>query len=133
MRRQVLRACVRAYPRELRTRDGDELVLLATELAGRHGTTREALGLLRGGWSERRRRAGRRRRLAVGLAAATTSVLAVTAWSAAAESGRVEEETFHCTGGCADLEREVDARIDAGWACAEHRDAGATTWRCTLD
>lgn len=134
MSRRVLQACVRAYPREVRGRDGDELVLLATELAGRHGTAREALGLLRGGWAERRRRAGRGRRIAVGLAAATGSLLAVTAWSAATHPGRVEQETFTCADGCGDVDREVAARVDAGWDCAaEDRDAPGTTWRCTLD
>lgn len=133
MSHRVLQACVRAYPRAVRARDGQELVLLASELAGRHGTAREALGLLRGGWAERRRRAGRERRLAVGLAAATGSLLAVTAWSAAAQPGRVEQEVLTCANGCADVEREVDARLDAGWACAEDRDGPVTTWRCTLD
>jgi hypothetical protein len=133
MRHRVLRACLRAYPREVRQRDGDELVALAIELAEDHGTAREALGLLRGGWAERRRRARRSRRLVLGLAAATGSVLAVTAWSASAQPDRVEEESLSCVDGCADVERQVAEREDAGWACAEVEDAAATTWRCTLD
>jgi hypothetical protein len=83
MRHRVLRASLRAYPRELRERDGDEL--------------------------------------------------AVTAWSASAQPDRVEEESFSCVDGCADVERQVAEREDAGWACAEVEDDAATTWRCTLD
>ena len=133
MRGRVLRLCLRAYPRAVRERDGAELEALATDLAADHGTLREALGLLRGGWAERRRRASRRRRTAVALTAATASVLAVLTWSAAAQPGRYEEERFGCTGRCADVEAQVAERVDDGWDCTESRGAAGTTWRCVRD
>lgn len=133
MRRRVLRTCLRAYPRDVRDRDGAELTDLAEDLAADHGVVREALGLVRGGWVERRRRASRRRRTTVALGAATASVLAMLTWSAAAEPGRAEEDRFDCTGDCAVAEREVANRIADGWTCVEHHPTPSATWRCTLD
>lgn len=133
MRRRLLRGCLRAYPRDLRVRDGSELRDLAEDLAADHGALREALGLVRGGWAERRRRASRRR-TAVALTAASASALALLTWSAAAaEPGRVEEERLECAGDCAWVDREVAHRIDNGWTCASLRTAPSVTWRCTLD
>ena len=133
MRRRLLGACLRAYPRDVRTRDGAELRELAEDLAADHGAVREALGLVRGGWAERRRRAGARR-VRIALAAVVASVVAVLTWSAAAaaEPDRVEEEQLGCSGDCRAEEREVAQLIDDGWACAELRTT-PVTWRCTLD
>ena len=130
----VLRTCLRAYPREVRERDGAELFDLAVDLAADHGLVREALGLVRGGWAERRRRASRRRRTTYALTAAT-SVLAVLTWSATAQAtpGRVEEDRFACAGDCHLVEREVAHRIDGGWTCIELTATPSPTWRCRLD
>lgn len=133
---RVLRLCLLAYPRELRGRDGEELLALAAELADDHGTTREALGLLRGGWAERRRRASRGRRAALALTAATAVTLGALTWSAAASPGRVEEERYGCSTDCAGVQREVDRRVDDGWTCDRSTTAAAAAtvgWRCTLD
>ncbi len=133
MRRRLLRWSLLAYPRPLRDRDGAELLTLAEELAAEHGAARELLGLLLGGWAERRRRHPRRRRVAVALTAATGVVLAVLAWSAAAGPVRVEEERFGCAGECAEVEAAVAERVADGWTCTESRAATAVSWRCTLD
>lgn len=130
---RLLRLCLLAYPRELRGRDGGELHALATELAADHGTAREALGLLRGGWAERRRSAGRRRRTAVALVAATAAALGLLTWSAAAQTGRVEEDRFGCAGDCSGVLREVDRRVADGWTCHDTSTVATTSWRCTLD
>lgn len=134
MRHRVLRACLRAYPRDVRERDGRELRDLAEDLAADHGVVREALGLVRGGWAERWRRRSPRR-TTVALTAATASVIAVLTWSAAAaaEPTRVEEELFGCAGECGSLEREVAHRIEDGWTCTDLRTTASVTWRCTLD
>lgn len=133
VRSRVLHACLWAFPRQVREKDGGELVSLAAELAAEHGTAREALGLLSGGLGERLRRSRRSRRVALGLATATCSVLVVTAWSAAEQPARAEEERLSCAGDCTDVERHITARMEDGWACAEVRSAPAVTWRCTLD
>ncbi len=135
MRHRVLRACLRAYPRALRERDGAELLALAEELAADRGAVREALGLVRGGWVERRRRASRRRRALAASTASGVAVLAVLTWAAAAaaDPGRVEEERFGCAGDCRSVERQVRHLVDDGWTCAERRETTSTTWRCTLD
>ena len=134
MRHRLLRACLRAYPRDVRERDGGELRDLAEDLAADHGVVREALGLVRGGWAERWRRA-RRLRTTVALTAATASVVAVLTWSAAAaaEPVRVEEELSSCAGDCGSLEREVAQRIADGWTCTDLRTTTSVTWRCALD
>jgi len=133
VRRRLLRTCLRAYPRDLRERDGPELSDLAEDLAADHGVVREAVGLVRGGWAERRGRADRRRRAPVALTAATVSVLALLTWSAAAEPGRAEEDRFDCPGDCDVVEREVADRIAGGWTCIELPATASVTWRCTLD
>lgn len=131
---RLLRACLVAYPRDLRARDGDDLLALADELGAAHGVLREALGLLRGGWAERRRGAGRRRRVLVaGLVG--VPVLALLTWSAAAAAtpGRVEVERFGCAGDCSSVERQVAERERTGWACVEEPGGPSIAWRCTLD
>lgn len=130
---RLLRLCLLAYPRVVRERDAGELTALAAELAAEHGTAREAWGLLRGGWGERRRRATRRRRVTTALVAATAAVLALATWSATAQPTRVEVERFGCAGDCATTESRVAALVDGGWTCDETREPSATTWRCTLD
>jgi hypothetical protein len=133
MRRRLLELCLLAYPREVRDRDRDHLRDLALDLAESHGTAREAFGLLRGGLAERRRHRGRARRAVMVVGAATGLVLAFVSWSAAAQGGRVEEDRFVCTGGCAAAEAEVAARERDGWTCTERREAAAVSWRCTRD
>ena len=132
---RVLRTCLRAYPRDVRERDGAELNDLAVDLAADHGLVREALGLVRGGWAERRRRASRRRRTTIALVAATASIRAMLSWSAAAAAGpgRVEEDRFDCAGECAVVERAVAHRIDDGWTCTDLSATASVIWRCTLD
>jgi hypothetical protein len=132
---RTLRTCLRAYPRDVRERDGDELLDLAVHLAADHGIVREVLGLVRGGWAERRRIASRRRRTAVALTAATASALAVLTWSAAAQAapGRVEDDRFDCAGDCHLVEGAVAHRVDDGWTCIEMNATASDSWRCTLD
>ena len=69
--------------------------------------------------------------LAVG--AATAVALTFLTWSAAAQSGRVEEDRFTCVGECADTEAEVDARVRDGWTCTEQQEPDAVSWRCVRD
>jgi hypothetical protein len=133
MRRRLLGLCLLAFPREVRERDRDQLRDLALDLAESHGTAREAFGLLRGGLAERRRRAGRTRRALVTLGAVTGLILGSLTWAAAAEGGRVEEDLFSCAGECAEIEGEVATRVRDGWTCAERREPGAVTWRCSRD
>jgi hypothetical protein len=102
------------------------------DLAEDHGTLREALGLLRGGLCERRRR-GRTRRAVLALGAAVALTVGFLSWSAAAQSGRVEEDLFACAGQCADAEAEVATRLRDGWTCTERREPAAVSWRCTRD
>ncbi len=134
MRRRILRTCLLAYPRDLRERDGAELCDLAEDLAAEHGIVREAVGLVRGGWSERVRRWSPRRGATVATVT-TGAVVAVLTWSAAAaaQPGRVEEDRFECAGDCALMEREVAQRTARGWTCVELHPADAATWQCTLD
>ena len=132
MRRRLLELCLLAYPRAVREPDREHLRDLALDLAETHGTTREAWGLLRGGLAERLRRR-RTRRAAVAVGAATAVALTFLTWSAAAQSGTVEEDRFTCVGECADTEAEVDARERDGWTCTEERGAGTVSWRCVLD
>jgi len=131
---RMLRTCLRAYPRDVRERDGDELLELAADLAADHGLVREALGLVRGGCAERRRGAGRRRRTTVALATAAASALAVLTWSVAAQAvpGRVEEDRFECAGDCHLVERTVADRVDDGWTCLEIHAPASTGWQCTV-
>lgn len=131
MRSRLLDLCLRAYPRDLRARDGAHLRELATDLAADHGVLREALGLLRGGLAERRRH-GRVRRTVVAVVAATALILTALTWTATAQGER-EEELFTCTGQCPDLDAEVAARVADGWTCTELSDSGALGWRCTRD
>ncbi len=132
MRRRLLELCLLAYPRALRDRDREHLRDLALDLAESHGTSREALGLLRGGMAERVR-IGRTRRAVLVVAAATAVALGFLTWSAAAQSGRVEEDLFSCVGECADTEAEVDSRVRDGWTCTEQRDPDTVSWRCVRD
>lgn len=134
MRRRLLRACLRAYPRDVRERDGAALCDLADELAGDHGPAREALGLVRGGWAERRRRASRRQRRTLALVAAGAATVAAVAWSATAvaDPGRVEVDRFGCASDCHWVAREVAQRVEDGWSCRELRGAAPVAWRCTL-
>lgn len=133
MRRGLLETCLRAYPRELRERDGAELRDLAEELALEHGVVREALGLIRGGWRERTRRATTRRRTTIGVGVAGAAVLAVVTWSpmAVADSGTFEVEQLGCAGDCGSVEQQVAQLLDDGWTCRERRTAAAVAWRCT--
>ena len=132
MRRRVLELTLRAYPRQVRRRDGEHLLGLALELADSHGVSREVLGLLRGGLAERRRNS-RTRRAVVGVAAATALVLAALTWTATAQGARVEEDELSCAAQCSDTLAEVEARVSAGWTCTEHRGSAEVTWRCTRD
>jgi len=132
MRRRLLDLCLLAYPREVRARDREHLRDLAMDLADDHGTVREALGLLRGGLTERRRR-GRTRRAVIAVAAGTALALGGLTWTATAQGGRVEEDLFSCAGPCADTEAEVASRVRDGWTCTERRDPDAVSWRCTRD
>ncbi len=132
MRRRLLELCLLAYPRAVRERDSDHLRDLALDLADSHGTAREAFGLLRGGMAERVRRA-RTRRTALAVGAATAVALTFLTWSAAAQSGSVEEDRFICVGECADTEAEVDARVRDGWTCTEDRESETVSWRCVRD
>ena len=131
---RMLRTCLRAYPREVRERDGDELLDLAVHLAADHGLVPEALGLVRGGWAERRRGASRSRRTTLALTAAA-SALAVLIWSAAAQAApmRVEEDRFDCAGDCQLAERAVAHLVDDGWICIEIHATASASWRCTVD
>lgn len=133
LRHRLLGLCLLAYPRALRGRDREELRDLALDLADSHGTTREALGLLRGGFAERRRRAGRTRRAGVALGATTGLALVLLTWSAAADGGRVEEDRFECAGVCAAAEAAVATRIRDGWTCDERRQSTSVSWRCVRD
>ena len=63
--------------------------------------------------------------------AGTALVLAALTWTAAAQGGSVDEDLFSCAGQCADIEAEVEARIQDGWTCTEHRESAAAQWRCT--
>ena len=132
MRRRVLELALRAYPRQVRLRDGDHLLGLALELADQHGATREVLGLVRGGLGERRRQ-GRTRRAVAAVLAVTAVVLTALTWTATAQGGRVEEDLFSCAAQCAETEAEVGSRIQDGWTCTEHRKPAAVSWRCTRD
>lgn len=133
MRRRLLALCLLAYPREVRERDGDALRDLALDLAAHNGTVREGLGLIRGGWAERRRLAGRVRRAVTVLAVGMGTALAALTWTATAQPTRVEEDRFSCTGDCRAVEAEVAARVRGGWTCDEIRASDSVTWRCTLD
>ena len=53
MRSRLLRACLRAFPSEVRVRDGEVLIALAEELADERGAAREAGGLLIAGINAR--------------------------------------------------------------------------------
>lgn len=132
MRGRLLELCLLAYPRAVRHSDREHLRDLALDLAESHGATREAFGLLRGGLAERARR-WRTRRAAVAVGAATAVALTFLTWSAAAQSGSVEEDRFTCVGACADTEAEVDARVRDGWACTESRGPDTVSWRCVRD
>ncbi len=132
MRRRLLDLCLLAYPRAVRDRDREHLRDLALDLAESHGTTREAFGLLRGGMAERVRH-GRTRRAVLVVVAATAVALGFLTWSAAAQSGSVEEDRFSCVGACADTEAEVDRRVRDGWTCTEQRDSDTVSWRCVRD
>ena len=127
-----LSLALRAYPREVRDRDGAHLLELAADLAEHHGATREALGLLRGGLAERRRH-GRVRRVAVAVGAAVLLTITALTWTATAQSGRVEEDLFSCAGQCAEVEAQVASRVADGWTCTELGLPGAVGWRCTHD
>ena len=132
MSRRLIDLCLLAYPRQVRRRDRDQLRDLALELAEDHGVLREAFGLLRGGLDERRREpATGRGVLAVG--AATLLALTALTWSAAAQTGRVEEDLLSCAGRCADAEAEVSSRVRDGWSCTERREPVGTSWRCVVD
>ncbi len=133
MSRRALELALLAYPRQTRRRDGDHLLDLAHELADAHGTTREVVGLLRGGLAERRRRRSTTRKVAIAVSAAIGSVLVVLTWSAAAEPLRVEEDQFSCEGECADIDAQVAERERDGWTCTEQEAASSVTWRCTRD
>ncbi len=133
MSRRALELALLAYPRQTRRRDGDHLLDLAHELADTHGATREVVGLLRGGFAERRRRRSTTRRVAMAVGAAIGSVLAVLTWSAAAEPLRVEEDQFSCEGECADIDAQVAERERDGWTCTEQEAAASVVWRCTRD
>jgi len=131
MSRRLVDLCLLAYPRAVRRRDRDHLRELALELAADHGVLREAFGLLRGGLVERRRQSSTRRAVVAG--AATLLALAALTWTAAAQSGRVEEELFACAGRCANVEAEVSSRVRDGWSCTERREPAGVSWRCVLD
>ena len=133
MSRRALDLALLAYPRQTRQRDGDHLLDLAHELADTHGTTREVVGLLRGGFAERRRRRSTTRKVAMAVGAAIGSVLVVLTWSAAAEPLRVEEDQFSCQGECADIDAQVAERERDGWTCTEQETSGSVMWRCTRD
>jgi hypothetical protein len=132
MNHRLLDLCLLAYPRKVRARDGDHLRELATDLAGDHGSLREALGLLRGGLAERRRQS-RTGRALVAAGAATLLALTALTWTATAQSGRVEEDVFSCAGQCSEAEAEVASRVRDGWTCTERRDPTTASWRCVRD
>jgi hypothetical protein len=69
----------------------------------------------------------------VAVGAATAVALTFMTWSAAAQSGRVEEDRFTCVGKCADTEAEVGARVRDGWNCTERHVPDTVSWRCVLD
>ena len=133
MSRRLLELSLLAYPRQVRRRDGDDLLDLADELAATHGAGREAFGLLRGGLAERRRRRSPARKAAIAVSAAVGSVLVVLTWSAAAEPLRVEEDQFSCEGECTEVDALVAQREREGWTCAEQETAASVSWRCTRD
>ncbi|HWM75751.1 MAG TPA: hypothetical protein VNQ53_18525 [Nocardioides sp.] len=116
----------------MRDRDREHLRDLALDLADTHGAVREAFGLLRGGMAERSRR-GLTRRAVVAVGAATAVALTFLTWSAAAQSGRVEEDRFTCVGACAETEAEVDSRVRDGWSCTDLGETGTVSWRCVRD
>jgi hypothetical protein len=132
MRNRLLDLCLLAYPRAVRSRDGEHLRELATDLAGDHGILREAFGLLRGGLAERRRQSRTRRAVLVAGAATVLALTALT-WTATAQGGRVEEDVFACAGQCADAEAAVTSRVRDGWSCTERREPAGVSWRCVRD
>ena len=132
MRRRVLELTLRAYPRQVRRRDG-ELSSASLSSGGQPRGVREVLGLLRGGLAERRRNSRTRRAVVVGVAAATALVLAALTWTATAQGARVEEDELSCAAQCSDTLAEVEARVSEGWTCTEHRGSAEVTWRCTRD
>ena len=66
MRRRLLAACLLAYPRSRRDRDGGYLLDLALELAEESGTARQAASLVLGGGASGSAGSGARPALLVG-------------------------------------------------------------------
>jgi hypothetical protein len=139
MSRRVLGWCLLAYPRVDRCRDGDYLLDLALDLAGRQGLARQVVSLVAGGLRQRVARAGKRtwRIAAASLAGAALAFAALTA----AAPGNHQVDRFACAAsvagasrGCAGASRLVAARERAGWQCVAPLLTGrAADWECVRD
>jgi hypothetical protein len=141
MMRRLLGACLIAYPRACRRREGEYLRDLALELAAHQGVARQVRSLLLGGIRERARGAGRwSRRLGAASLAGLALVFGGLAVSAAAD-GNHRVDRFTCNaaagagGSCATRARSlVSSRERAGWRCAPDGGAPAdrrADWQCT--
>lgn len=119
---RLIDLCLWAYPAAIRDRDRSHVHDLATDLAGDHGFLREVFGLLRGGLVERRRQS-RTRSAAAAVGATTLFALAALTWTAAAQSGAVEEDLFVCQGDCVQAEADVRSRVRDSWTCAKSQRA----------